>query len=289
MFSVVIPTYNRPEMLRECIASLGRGYPHRCYEIIVVDDGSQPPVDLREYAEAAEVLVLHQANAGPARARNAGARRASGKYLVFLDDDCSATNGWLAKFEDACQNISSKTILGGALLNADADNLYSEVSEVFIRVILDYQIARPGSLYFFRATNLVAPREEFLRMGGFNEHLRISEDREFCDRWLNLPGEFKYVEGATVIHHSPLTMQGFLRRHFAYGRGAYRFHRIRSRRHSSNRGLSSLAYYVRVFLAVVRLKLGNLPARIALLVLWQSAYLVGIIFEMSRDVTGTSE
>ena len=93
MFSVVIPTHNRPEMLRKCVESLGRGYPQECYEIIVVDDGSEPPVDLREYGEATKLSVVHQANTGPAGARNSGAWRASGKYLVFIDDDCSAMEG----------------------------------------------------------------------------------------------------------------------------------------------------------------------------------------------------
>jgi glycosyltransferase involved in cell wall biosynthesis len=289
MFSVVIPTHNRPEMLRKCVESLGRGYPHECYEIIIVDDGSEPSVDLREYAERPKLLVLRQANAGPARARNSGAWRASGKYLVFLDDDCSAMEGWLAKLEVACLTASPKTILGGELRNADTENLYSEVSEVFIRVILDFLQARQGNFYFFRATNLVAPREEFLRMGGFDEHLRISEDREFCDRWQSSCGEFQYVAGAIVIHHGGLTMRGFLQRHFAYGRGAYRFHRIRAGRNSFGHGLSSLVYYLRVFREVVRLKRGSLPVRIVLLVLWQAANLAGIICEMGRDITGAAE
>src|SRR5882757_6376591 len=117
MFSVVIPTYNRPEMLRECLESLRREYQNERFEVIVVDDGSEPPVDLREYAGAMKLQMLRQANAGPAGARNAGAGRACGKYLVFLDDDCRAAEHWLAKFEEACRNASPKTIFGGQLRN----------------------------------------------------------------------------------------------------------------------------------------------------------------------------
>lgn len=89
MISAVVPTLNRPALLREAISSLmGQTLPPS--ETLVVDDGSSPPVDadaLRaEFGTRVRVLRNDQ-SMGLAYARNLGVEAASGKYVVHLDDD----------------------------------------------------------------------------------------------------------------------------------------------------------------------------------------------------------
>src|ERR1700691_5714323 len=138
LFSVVIPTYNRLHPLQRCVEALAQGYPRDLYEVIVVDDGSNPPVDLRRYTESMQIVALRHNNRGPARSRNVGAAHASGRYLVFLDDDCQVSTGWFTNLEKSLVNISARTIFGGGVSNGDETNLCSEVSETFIRVILQH-------------------------------------------------------------------------------------------------------------------------------------------------------
>jgi glycosyltransferase involved in cell wall biosynthesis len=86
LFSVIIPVYNRGELVRKAIDSvLSQSY--RDFESIVVDDGStdETPGILAEYKD--RIKVLTQENAGPECARNKGAEAACGNYLVFLDSD----------------------------------------------------------------------------------------------------------------------------------------------------------------------------------------------------------
>lgn len=86
--SVVIPAYNAADTLAECLSSLARSF-HKPDEVIVVDDGSH----LAQAAPLAELVSKHggrlvrQKNAGPAAARNRGARESTGDILVFLDAD----------------------------------------------------------------------------------------------------------------------------------------------------------------------------------------------------------
>jgi glycosyltransferase involved in cell wall biosynthesis len=86
--SVIIPTRNRPSLLREAIASvLGQTRPVE--QIIVVDDASDAPdwlPDIQGLAPSIEI-VRQPRHGGVSAARNAGLDRARGKYLVFLDDD----------------------------------------------------------------------------------------------------------------------------------------------------------------------------------------------------------
>lgn len=87
--SVVIPTYNRPELLREAVESVAR---QSCpaFEIIVVDDGSQPPVDaeslLKDFGSRIRVLRNEQPMKQP-YARDQGVQVAMGDVVVHLDDD----------------------------------------------------------------------------------------------------------------------------------------------------------------------------------------------------------
>ena len=90
LVSVIVPTYNRPEMLAGCLQSiLNQTYPN--VEIIVVNDGG---VDVRKIIDPLKqknmiTILEHPANRGMAAARNTGIAVARGKYLAYLDDDDS--------------------------------------------------------------------------------------------------------------------------------------------------------------------------------------------------------
>ena len=88
LVSVIVPTYNRPEMLAGCLRSiLHQTYPN--VEIIVVNDGG---VDVKKIIDSLNqqntiTFLEHPANQGMAAARNTGIAVARGKYLAYLDDD----------------------------------------------------------------------------------------------------------------------------------------------------------------------------------------------------------
>jgi glycosyltransferase involved in cell wall biosynthesis len=67
-FSIVVPTYNRPESLRRCLQSLAQlDYPRDAFEVVVVDDGSRQQLDdvVADFDQAIAVQLIRQANAGP--------------------------------------------------------------------------------------------------------------------------------------------------------------------------------------------------------------------------------
>ena len=91
--SVVIPTYNRGPRLRSTVEGvLGNRIDGTAQiEILVVDDGSTPPVDsvlhTPQVPSQVTLRVIRQANSGPAKARNAGFRASGGDIVLFMDDD----------------------------------------------------------------------------------------------------------------------------------------------------------------------------------------------------------
>lgn len=111
--SVVVPTFRRPTLLRECLAALcDQTLAPEQYEIVVVDDGCDAATR-HEVAAAAlfrtqpaiRYLTGVVSRRGPAAARNVGWRAARGEIIAFTDDDCRPRPGWLsaglAAFDDS--------------------------------------------------------------------------------------------------------------------------------------------------------------------------------------------
>lgn len=86
--SVIIPTYNRPEMLAHAIDSVLK-QTYQDFEIIVVNDcGSPVDAVLEKHAHDPRIVYLnHDVNKGTAAAKNTGIRSATGTYIAYLDDD----------------------------------------------------------------------------------------------------------------------------------------------------------------------------------------------------------
>ena len=96
--SVVMPAYQTPAAtLAMTLAALeGQSYPRDLFEVVVVDDGSEPPLVAPPSPLAVKVVRLPRRGFGIARARNAGVGAAAGDIVLFLDSDMLAEPGWLA-------------------------------------------------------------------------------------------------------------------------------------------------------------------------------------------------
>ena len=120
--TVVIPTRQRPQQLRDCLRSIAElDYPKDRLELVVVDDGASSEATAeqaaRELRGQLDIRVLETPHLGPAAARNAGARQAGGAILAFTDDDCRVERGWLATLAAAVGPAGANGA-GGRTVNA---------------------------------------------------------------------------------------------------------------------------------------------------------------------------
>ncbi len=121
--SVIIPYYQTPaETLDRTLAALERQtYPRELFEVIIVDDGSEPPLE-PPLSTPLNVKVARQERRGfgAARARNAGARAAAHNILLFLDSDIMAEAAWIAAHARWHHAVSDAITLGRlAFVSAD--------------------------------------------------------------------------------------------------------------------------------------------------------------------------
>ena len=101
LISVVIPTYNRSKILKECLQALFKqDLPQKDYEVIVVDDGSVDDTKkvVQHFAGSHENLhYFHQKNQGQGIARNFGVEKAKGDIVAFIGDDIIVTPDFLTE------------------------------------------------------------------------------------------------------------------------------------------------------------------------------------------------
>lgn len=178
LITVVIPTFNRANLVREALDSIA-AQTWQKVEIIVVDDGSTDHTDhVLETWRAAHpncaLRVLRQANRGPAAARNAGAAAARGEFLYFLDSDDLISPGALAMLAAPLLEGKKAPFSLAHIRNADLSGRpLQDDSEGVSRQV-------PGNYFASRWMTHAAlyRRTTFAAVGPFDESLRRAEDTE---------------------------------------------------------------------------------------------------------------
>jgi glycosyltransferase involved in cell wall biosynthesis len=282
--SIVVPTFARRAALARCLdglAALDRTVP---FEVVVVDDGGPEPLDALVAARGAQldVQLIRQPRGGPAAARNAGAARARGAWLAFIDDDCTPDPGWLAAIVRELER-DDRRLLGGRVENALPGNPYASASEHIAAFVYDHNRTAHAREPFFRTNNIAVAAELFHDVGGFLTAIPsgTAEDKEFCDRWSAHGLPLAHVPSAVVRHAHDLTFTRFLRLHFAYGRGILAFRLIRRERCAGPYVPEPARFYLDLVLSPLRRpKVGGRLRLSALLVVAQLATAAGALREV---------
>lgn len=285
LFSIIIPTYNRPEHLTSCLQSLTQlSYPCDQFEVIVVDDGSSDPLDtiVQPFLSSLKLNLIRQPNAGPAAARNRGAKAAQGQFIAFTDDDCRPEATWLKKLKHRFTENPNQ-IVGGHTHNLLPCNIFSTMSQNIVSIVYKHYNAIPYEARFFASNNMAIPTQDFLKIGGFNENFRTSEDREFCDRWLHT-GRTMFYDPTIIIYHAhPMTLSQFWDQHFSYGQGAFYFHQTRAKRGSGKFKIEGNYYLKLLAYPFEEKQFLRMSSLVFVLLLSQVANTLGFFWEMWKN------
>ncbi len=223
---IVIPTFNRGPALMRSIESLAAQPDLRGLQVIVVDDGSdipaaqQIPAALRERLP---ITVIRQANAGPARARNAGVAASTADYIGFVDDDVCVDPGWLAAYGRAITAEAPGQFAYFGPLAAPANwrpTPWNRWEANTLRVEYGRMTAGeydPTWRQFFTG-NAVVRRDLITAAGGFNESFTRAEDIELGLRLkLRCGVTFRFIDDAIGWHYAHRSLESWLRIPRAYG------------------------------------------------------------------------
>ncbi len=179
-FSVIIPTYNRYQLLKRAIDSV-LSQTLSDFELIVVDDGSTDDTPGVAIEYEGRIIYIRQDNGGVSKARNRGIHLARSPYIAFLDSD----DAWLPeKLKEQCHYI-----------NSNPDVLIHQTDEHWIRNgkrvnPMKKHVKKEGAIFLeslercmISPSSVVIKGELFERFGLFDEDLPVCED---YDLWLRI-------------------------------------------------------------------------------------------------------
>ena len=190
--SVIIPTYNRADLLGEAVASV-IAQTYKDYEIIIVDDGSTD--NTKEVAShfPPEIRYVQKTNGGAASARNKGIELARGEYLCFVDSDDALLENALETNVNFLDSHPDVGLCYGQVCKMDEDGRLlklrklrgaktsgvRESSEQITRLLFRGDIAMLAVL---------VRRSCFEKVGCFDTSVPYGED---IDMWLRIAMEYK--------------------------------------------------------------------------------------------------
>ncbi len=192
LVSVIVPTYNRAERLRETLTSiLGQTYVQ--YEVIVVNDGGEDVGDLvASFNDKNNVhYVRHASNRGLAAARNSGLGVARGKYIAYLDDDDRFLPKHLEVLVSFLEQSQSQIAYTDAwrIVQSKEEGEYTETGRS-VPYSHDFDPDKLLITNYFPVLCLMHEKVCLEKTGGFDEILTTHED---WDLWIRLSRHFAFV------------------------------------------------------------------------------------------------
>ena len=228
VFSVILPTYNRCDVVEETLRRLAAvDYPDDAYEILVADnstDGTPAMVERLALELAVRIRLVATDERLPAVKRNQALRAADGEYVVFLNDDLWVRPDFLLEHERAHRGHHGPVaVLGHCEQSSQMPTTpFIEWYQPFCYDEIADEAGRPVSYRYFWSMNLSLPRREMLDANlVFHEDWAEigSEDIELGYRWTRSGRPVIYHPRAWGEHYHPHTLDSACRLQASVGRG----------------------------------------------------------------------
>lgn len=212
--SVIVPVFNDPGRLRLCLAALERQtWPADGYEVLVVDNGSEPPQTLKA-GEFPHARLLSEPTPGVSRARLLGLTSARGDVLAFTDADCVPDAAWLLRGVAALAGTPNCGLAGGRIVVVPRDPARPNLAES-LGVAMHLKQER-----FLRGGHWAAPANAFTwrrvvdAVGPPKPELFHCEEIEWGRR-VHAAGYAQVFAAEAVVTHPARSTVGDLRRRAA--------------------------------------------------------------------------
>ena len=187
-------------------------------EIIIVDNNSNPAIQLNDNLYSIPVRLLTCSRIGPASARNFGVKNSSTEWILFTDSDCVPTNSLLTGY----LKVQNNSVGYAGNIKAQGQDLiskYYEEQEILVPPKVYEKANQPRPDYLITANCLVW-RPAFDKVGGFNETIKIAggEDIDLGFKLLNV-GQLTYAFDSIAKHNFGDGLSDFRERFKRYGYG----------------------------------------------------------------------
>jgi glycosyltransferase involved in cell wall biosynthesis len=198
LVSIVIPAYNSANYLPQALDSV-LNQTFRDYEIIVVDDGSTDETEQVLAPYRGLIRYIRKENGGPASARNAGIRQASGEYIAFLDaDDIWLPDKLQSQIDFISKNPDLHVLFTDCAIFDQHGFVTSSIKEnhnISARITFQDLLTK----HFVPMSSIIVKRACLDEIGLFDESLTGAEDYNLYLR-LAQKFQFGYLDKVLVYH-----------------------------------------------------------------------------------------
>lgn len=228
LYSVIVPVYNRPDEVDDLLASLTKQtYIH--FEVLVVEDGSVIPCEdiVNKYRDKLDIHYYKIDNSGPGMARNQGAGKSRGEYLLILDSDCIVPATWLEQIHDALKHHPADAFGGPDKAHASFSPIQKAINYAMTSFFTTGGIRggkRKLDQFYPRSFNMGIKREVYLSLGGFSK-MRYGEDIDFSIRIIKAGYRTYLFPAAWVYHKRRTSFRQFFRQVQHSGRARIELYR----------------------------------------------------------------
>ena len=196
LFSIILTTYNRPDLLKDALASVG-SQTLRDFEVILINDNGEPVEHLLAAYDFPITYIRQGRNQGLSAARNAGLALARGRYIVYLDDDDIYLPNHLAVLAEAFEQYPGSVIYTGVeYVNEKLEN--GQRLELGRGQPFKHQVFDRDRLFvqnYIPVNTWAHPRQMLATVGEFDTSLAAFED---WDMLLRLATRYPFVHVPVV-------------------------------------------------------------------------------------------
>ena len=171
-YSIIVPVFNRPDEVDELLESLTH-QTLKDFEVVIVEDGSQKTCKdvCDKYAGILPLCYYYKENSGPGQSRNYGVERAHGDYVVIIDSDAVAPEGYLQAIDDELRRQPSDAFGGPDAAHESFTTVQKAISYSMTSFFTTGGIRggkKQMEKFHPRSFNMGVRREVYLKLGGFS-------------------------------------------------------------------------------------------------------------------------
>lgn len=219
-FSIIVPTFNRPDEVDELMTSLTK-QTNKDFELILADgtpDEKLVPI-IEGYKSKLDVQHLHRPYLGISDSRNLGCQHAKGQYFIFLDSDCVLPETYLDNILKGLTENRFDAFGGPDAADKSFTPLQKAISYSMTSILTTGGIRgkkKHVGQFHPRGFNMGISREVFEKTNGYSS-LKCAEDIEFSIRIINMGFKTGLIPEAFVYHKRRTTFKAFFRQVFRFG------------------------------------------------------------------------
>ena len=219
-FSVLICTYNRPQLMERCLDALIERSEYKPDEIVVVNGGDErTDVIVEKFTGryGIQVKLIKTLNKNLATSRNIGLPYCTGDIVAMTDDDAEVFPDWITQMMLSHQEHPEAGAVGGIVIGTNPESLVSKIADMTTFPAWH----EPRWVRTLPGVNVSYKRQVVEQVGSQDEALFRGEDVDYNWRVLELGYKIYFDPFIKVYHHHRPTLRAFLHQHYMYGRAYY--------------------------------------------------------------------